>query len=83
MDEIWRYYAKWSKSEKDKHYITYKTQQEFPWWLMNPTGNHEVGSSIPDLAQWVQDSVLQCRLQMQLGSCFAVAVLQAGSYSAD
>ena len=24
-------------------------------WLTNPTRNHEVASSIPDLAQWVED----------------------------
>ena len=24
-------------------------------WLTNPTRNHEVASSIPDLAQWVKD----------------------------
>ena len=27
-------------------------------WLMNPTRNHEVTGSIPDLAQWVKDSAL-------------------------
>ena len=27
-------------------------------WLMNPTRNHEVPGSIPDLAQWVKDPVL-------------------------
>ena len=24
-------------------------------WLMNPFKNHEIASSIPDLAQWVKD----------------------------
>ena len=27
-------------------------------WLMNPTRNHEVAGSIPDLAEWVEDMAL-------------------------
>ena len=28
-------------------------------WLTNPTRNHEVAGSVPALAQWVNDPVLQ------------------------
>ena len=27
-------------------------------WLTDPTGNHEVASSVPGLAQWVEDPAL-------------------------
>ena len=27
-------------------------------WLTNPTSNHEVAGSIPDLDQWVKDLAL-------------------------
>ena len=49
-------------------------------WLTNPTRNHEVAVSVPGLAQWVKDLALRCRelwcrLQTQLGSGVAVAVV--------
>ena len=45
-------------------------------WLTNPTRNHEVAGSIPDLVQWIKDpALLWYRLQMQLRSRVAVAVV--------
>ena len=46
-------------------------------WLMNPTRNHEVGGSIPGLAQWVECRCceLWCGSQMWLGSRVAVALV--------
>ena len=45
-------------------------------WLMNPTRNHEVAGSVPDVTQWVKDLAhcheLWCRSQMRLGSSVAV-----------
>ena len=54
--------------------------------VKNLTSIHEDVGFIPDLMQWVQDLVLpelQCRSQMWLKSCVAVAVMQAGSSSFD
>ena len=47
-------------------------------WLTNLTRNHEVMGSIPGIAQWVGDPrcrELWRRLQMQLGSRIAVALV--------
>ena len=47
-------------------------------WLTNPTSIHEDEGSVPGLAQWVEEwhcRELWCRLQMQLGSRVAVAVV--------
>ena len=52
----------------------------------NLTGIHEDTGLIPDLAQCVKDlccNELWCRSLIQLGSCVAVAVVQAGGYSLD
>ena len=49
---------------------------------MNPTRIHEDVSSIPGLTQWVRNRhcpELGYRLQKWLGSCFAMAVVEAGS----
>ena len=47
-------------------------------WLTNPARNHEVSGLIPGLAQWLRIrrcGELWCRLQMQLGSRVAVALV--------
>ena len=55
--------------------------------VMKPTNIHEDTDSIPGLAQWLGSGViccdLYCRSQMRLGSCIAVAVVKAGSYSSN
>ena len=54
--------------------------------VTNPTSVHENAGSIPGLDKWVSNlglCELWCRSQMCLGSCVAVAVLEAGSYSSD
>ena len=47
-------------------------------WIKSPTTTHEDVGSIPGLTRWVKDMALmnlQCRLQMQLRSGIAVAVV--------
>ena len=54
--------------------------------VTNPNGIHEGVSSIPGLAQWVEDLAwrdLWCRSWTWLQSGVAVAVVLAGSYSSD
>ena len=55
-------------------------------WLTNPTRNREVSGSIlaslSGLGLW-HCRELWCRLQMQLGSGIAVAVVQIGGYTSD
>ena len=54
--------------------------------LMNPTSIHEdagsILASLNGLKIW-RCYELWCRLQTRLGSCVAVAVVQASSYSSD
>ena len=53
-------------------------------WLTNLTRNYEVVGSIPGLAQGIKDLLLLwCGSQRRLGTCVAVALEQAGSYSCD
>ena len=47
-------------------------------WLLNPTRNHEVVSSVPGLLSGLRIQrvhELWCRSQMRVGSCVAVSVV--------
>ena len=71
LPDIENFFKK-SSAKKKKNGVLVVAQ-----WLTNLTGNHEVASSIPALAQWVNNPALPelwCRSQMRLGSCVAVAL---------